>query len=295
MNKTIVTIILLVTLLLPISVVGSFAQPSEVKMAFASRDLTYFPYDISKSEILDTAQILVRYHYIYPGNNFKEGAVKKEDIMQLQIGEHLSKFYSLNYNLMERRVAFKEDNGIRFRQDYVNYEIFSDYTTSKMTVIHRLPFVNMSDNTSAVYEEKKVKIKWNITEKRDTILGYDCTKATASAYGREWVVWFTTDIPYCLGPWKLSGLPGLILKAEDSGQEFSFIAEEIKKVSEPIYKYRWNYKKLSKIRWLKLEQSMHEKPYLHFTAASGVNVLNPTTREDMDEFWTIPYNPIEKL
>lgn len=274
--------------------IGAFAQSSNVKIAFASKDLAYFPYDISRSATLDTSQIVVRYRHTYPGNNFKEGNVKKEDIMQLQIGGHLSKFYSLNYNLMERRVAFKEDNNVCFRQDYIAYEIFTDYEASIISVIHRVPFVNMSNSTAAIYEEKKDKIKWIITEERDTVLGYNCIKATSFAYGREWIVWFTVDIPYNLGPWKLSSLPGLILKAEDSEQEFSFIAEEIEKVSEPIYKYKWNYKKLSKSKWLKLERSMHEKPYLHFTAADGVNIFNPTTWEDMDEFWTIPYNPIEK-
>ena len=50
-----------------------------------------------------------------------------------------------------------------------------------------------------------------------TVAGYECHLATTHFRGRDWRVWFTLDIPLSLGPWKLSGLPGLILAAEVPG------------------------------------------------------------------------------
>ena len=34
-------------------------------------------------------------------------------------------------------------------------------------------------------------------------------------HGKQWRVWYCEDIPASAGPWKLRGLPGLIVKAED--------------------------------------------------------------------------------
>ena len=59
---------------------------------------------------------------------------------------------------------------------------------------------------------------WSIvTDSTRQILGYSCCMATTTFCGRQWTVYFTEDIPLPLGPWKLGGLPGLILFAEVKG------------------------------------------------------------------------------
>ena len=65
---------------------------------------------------------------------------------------------------------------------------------------------------------------WQISTDTASVLGYLCTKATTTFRGRDYVAWFTQEIPINEGPWKLYGLPGLILKAEDTAGLFRFEA-----------------------------------------------------------------------
>lgn len=68
---------------------------------------------------------------------------------------------------------------------------------------------------------------WAITKTEKQIGKYKCIKATTNYRGRDWEVWFTTDLPYSFGPWKLQGLPGLILEAQSTDKRFTFIANKI--------------------------------------------------------------------
>lgn len=68
----------------------------------------------------------------------------------------------------------------------------------------------------------KVIPQWNITSDTLSVLGYLCQKATTNFRGRDYEAWFTPDISVNDGPWKLYGLPGLILKAQDLENLFIF-------------------------------------------------------------------------
>jgi len=68
---------------------------------------------------------------------------------------------------------------------------------------------------------------WKITDETKTVAGLSCIKASAMFRGREWTAWFSPEIPLAFGPWKLQGLPGIILEAYDSTNKYTFKAIKV--------------------------------------------------------------------
>ena len=83
------------------------------------------------------------------------------------------------------------------------------------------------DSSSWKYEEPLDTPRWEITDSVMVIDGINCVKATADYRGREWTAWFAPEIPFNEGPWKLWGLPGLIVRAYDSKGHYRFEAKSI--------------------------------------------------------------------
>ena len=64
-----------------------------------------------------------------------------------------------------------------------------------------------------LYVDSTAQFRWTLTADTATVCGYPCRKATARFRGRQWEAWYTEELPVDAGPWKFSGLPGLILRA----------------------------------------------------------------------------------
>jgi GLPGLI family protein len=76
--------------------------------------------------------------------------------------------------------------------------------------------------TMFLFEEPIAEIDWEID--RETVAGDGISLQKANGwYGnRHYVVWFSPDIPFPYGPYRLGGLPGLIIKAKSDDGIVSF-------------------------------------------------------------------------
>ena len=99
------------------------------------------------------------------------------------------------------------------------------------------------------------KIDWTLTEDTLTISGLLCHRATGKIYGKQWTAWYTEEIPSSAGPWKLRGLPGLIVKAEDSEKNHCFTLYETKNEVRDINMIgNPEYQKLSRQKLMKFKK-----------------------------------------
>ncbi|MDO4770594.1 GLPGLI family protein [Porphyromonas sp.] len=111
--------------------------------------------------------------------------------------------------------AQQESNKVANRS--MDIHILSSFETGRSVVTHSLNFDHYR------YEEEMLRPEWVIDDSvTETKSGYKCHKATADYFGRVWTVWFTPEVPTPAGPWKLWGLPGLIVEASEAEGIYSF-------------------------------------------------------------------------
>lgn len=85
------------------------------------------------------------------------------------------------------------------------------------------------DGETIIVKEDLPAIEWNIkSDSTREIMGFNCVEAEALFRGRFYTAWFSPEIPVPFGPWKLQGLPGLILEAYDKMDEVHFYATRLK-------------------------------------------------------------------
>lgn len=103
------------------------------------------------------------------------------------------------------------------------YKVTKAYPTMKETYIDRI------SNKYFGYEDD-LKFNWNILPIKEKIGDYNTQKATTEYGGRKWTAWFSTDLPFADGPYRFYGLPGLIVKIQDDGANYSWELKGNKKV-----------------------------------------------------------------
>ena len=106
-------------------------------------------------------------------------------------------------------------------------KIYKLYPSMKVQYVDRV--ANGFTPMNIGYNED-LKFNWKIDAQKEKIGAYNAQKATTEYGGRKWTAWFTADIPLQDGPFKFHGLPGLIVKVTDDGNNYSWELKGNKKV-----------------------------------------------------------------
>ncbi|AZA82332.1 hypothetical protein C1637_09010 [Chryseobacterium lactis] len=136
----------------------------------------------------------------------------------------------------------KEDIAYYNRLNYINDSIFS---VTGQYIPGRLTSFLVKKNNSDVYQNyeyigdvnfykipEEARQQWNITDSIKVSNNFRLQKATAQFGGRNWIAWFTKDIPMPYGPYKFSGLPGLIMELYDTKKNYYFNVIKSEKIPD---------------------------------------------------------------
>lgn len=119
------------------------------------------------------------------------------------------------------------------------------------------------------YEEDR-PLNWKILSETTKIGDYKVQKAETDFGGRKWTAWFTTDLPYQDGPYKFSGLPGLVVKAEDSTGDYSFDLMKNYKISDfPEMVTFGNVMKVKRTDYVKQQEKYKTDPASFMSSQRG--------------------------
>ena len=78
------------------------------------------------------------------------------------------------------------------------------------------------------YRDTLYPMEWKLIPESRKIDAIECQKAVTFFKGRFYTAWFAPSIPLGNGPWKLGGLPGLIIEAYEENMDMHFILSEIR-------------------------------------------------------------------
>ena len=204
-------------------------------------------------ECIDTANLVVAYDYECRTQDADGKAVTDRMKLCLLVGRHCTRCFPYRKFRKEREWAegkkqfaadFLQMNKREYMEgyDFIDElpllraesfcfmpQVWTNYPEGQVTVRDAIP--------PSIYEtqEKRKTIKWTLSDDTLTVGGYLCKTAMCQLHGRKWTVRYAEEIPTTAGPWKLCGLPGLIVEAVSDDGTHRFSLTELQHATAPIF------------------------------------------------------------
>ena len=171
---------------------------------------------------LDKVNYRITYQARQVNDTTQSPYIYQQAEMRLDIGNKVTHFYNYSEVLWTKQVMnmMLGSNTIDLRRarpvKCMTWEFLKNYPQEGETTFQD------SWGITIYHCIEKVEVpNWELVpDSTASIIGYNCQLAKANFKGRTWYAWYSEDIPISEGPWKLYGLPGLILRAYDSQRQY---------------------------------------------------------------------------
>lgn len=257
-----------------------------------------FIFSVSFSQTAKRDSLRGEFAYLlqYRPNTLNPDHVIKE-LYTLQIGDHRAFFISEN-NLKFDSLFMVKYNENSSQIDLSNIPVsrsnFLIIQTNDHSQFYESVGMTLLSYTSPVIDH------WTLIDESKVINSFVCKKAKTHYKGRDWTAWYATEIPFSYGPYKFSGLPGLIVKITDKTGDYDF--ELVKSVSSANLKgklttvskrYYQNAKSVTKKDLSQARTNFRENAKFQFESMGTVFSQDQKERKKISEAEKKGHNPIE--
>lgn len=178
-----------------------------------------FAFSVTFCQTAKTDSLQGKFTYLlqYKPNTLNRDYIIKE-LFSLQISDKRAFFIS------EDKLKFDSAFIAKFNQDKSHIDLSNMPSRSNFLIIQ-------TNTNSQFYEPIGMALlsynspaidNWKLINETKIINSFVCKKAEVQYKGRDWTAWYSTDIPFPYGPYKFSGLPGLIVKITDKTGDYDF-------------------------------------------------------------------------
>ncbi len=244
--------------------------------------VTVYAQDILDFKILGTAKLKCHYNYKLQQDSTDVSSLRFQEMVLLISDKKISVFkeyykflfdsisiaskkYPNTDEMLSLVGRFGSGSGIG------RFSILKDIPNKKVILLIGFP------GNSFFIEENLDLMKWNLGNDEKVIANYKCKRATCNFAGRDYIAWYTMEVPISEGPYKFNGLPGLIVKIEDTKGEHRFELTKLEKVNDtnnPICYGKRKYIK-TKVKDFLKAFSIHNNGGNSSLLQEGVQIRNP--------------------
>ena len=177
-------------------------------------------------EAIDTAQFVAVYDYECRTQDAEGTPITDRMQLAVQVGRTVTKSMPLSAYQRTDEIT-SADAAMEFQEAMLHMPtVWTGYPEGQTTV-REFIFPHEFEGS-----EPTPDIVLTLTNDTLTVSGYYCQTATCKFRGVAWTVCYTEEIPSSAGPWRLRGLPGLIIKAESEAH--TFCLAELRQEHSPI-------------------------------------------------------------
>ena len=238
----------------------------------------------------DTLKYLITYKLKYQPDSTDTNS-KNSEITWLFLGDntalYLSKPLAIRDSLPKPGLAdLSSERGAAYRAKTKTDLDFKILKNRKSQILY---YTTQILDDQLFYTQPIPEFRWNIQEESKMISDYKVQKATTTFAGRNFIAWFTPEIPITEGPYKFGGLPGLILSLEDTQGHYVFNFKSFEKLKRPVKLQipPENHRVVSKEELLDLKKRYEENPVAYinnYVGEGGKKVRVQLKNENMKDY-----------